>query len=279
MATKYVLITGASKGIGRATALHLAKHGFEVFAGVRNPADGEALKREAPERLTPIILDVTKQEQILDAAKAVAKIVGNVGLYGLVNNAGMAASAPLEFIPMDDFRSQIEINLTGQVAVTQAFLPLIRMAKGRIVNISSIGGRIATSMLGAYNASKFALEAITDVLRQELKPWGIEVISIEPGAIATPIWESGVATADAMAARMSPKAGEYYQAQIAKSRAWAANAAQNGLPPEKAAEVIARALTAARPKTRYCVGRDAQIGTAIIARLPDRLRDRLMAGR
>lgn len=277
MATKFVLITGASKGIGRATALYLAKQGFEVFAGVRNPADGETLKRDASERLTPIILDVTNQEQILDAAKAVAKIVGGAGLYGLVNNAGMAASAPLEFIPMDDFRSQIEINLTGQVAVTQAFLPLIRPAKGRIVNISSIGGRIASPTLGAYNASKFALEAITDTLRQELKPWGIEVISIEPGAIATPIWETATATADAMAQRMSPKAGEYYGTQIAKSRAWAANAAQNGLPPEKAAEVIGRALTAARPKTRYCVGRDAQIGTAIIARLPDRLRDRLMA--
>lgn len=279
MSKQYVVITGASKGIGRATALYLDKQGFDVFAGIRNPDDGEELRQHASERFIPLIIDVSIPEQIAAAAEQVQRIVGDSGLYGLVNNAGVATAAPLEFLPIDEFRRQLEVNVVGQLAVTQALLPLIRPAKGRIVNISSVGGRVAGGIIGAYHASKFALEAVTDTLRQELKPWGIEVICIEPGAIATPIWETSAAAGDKLLARMSPKVNELYGAALDKMRAASAEMAQNGLPPQKVAEVIEQALTARRPKTRYLVGRDARIGATVIARLPDRLRDRLMAAR
>ncbi len=276
MAEKYVVVTGASKGIGRAAALHLDRMGFHVFAGVRKPADGDALCKEASSRMTPLLIDVSDGEQIARAAEQVGKVVGQGGLAGLVNNAGVAVAAPIEFIPIDDLRHQLEVNLIGQVAVTQAMLPYVRLAHGRIVNISSIGGRIAGPMLGAYSASKFALEAINDALRQELLPWGIEVIAVEPGAIATPIWETSLAAADEIEKRMPQKVKTYYQAAIDKARANAAKSAKDGAPAELVAAAIAHALTADRPKTRYLVGRDAQFVANIILRLPTRLRDRLM---
>ncbi len=274
-----ILITGAAKGIGRATALHLDKQGFTVLAGVRSTADADSLRQAASSRLHTIQLDITNAEQIATLHDTVAKIVGQNGLAGLVNNAGIAVAAPLEFVPIDEFRRQIEVNLTSQLAVTQAILPLLRQTKGRIINVSSIGGRIAGPMLGAYHASKFALEALTDSLRQELAPWGIKVVSIEPGAIATPIWDSGSQTADRLQSQMSSQAQTYYAAAFEWARNFAKNSVANGLPPERVAEVIHTALTTTRPRTRYPVGRDAQIGTHIIARLPDRLRDRLMAAR
>lgn len=280
MSTQYVVITGASKGIGRATALYLDKKGFHVFAGVRNADDGKSLCESASDRLIPLIIDVTNSEQIAHAADQVKRTIGEAGLFGLVNNAGIVAAAPLEFIPVDEVRLQLEVNVVGQLAVTQAFLPMIRQARGRIVNISSIGGRIAGGMLGAYHASKFALEALTDSLRVELRPWGIEVISIEPGQIATPIWETSAAVTDnRLLPRMSPKVNDYYKAPIDKIRVTAATAAAKGLPPEKVAEVIEQALTSARPKTRYLVGTDAKIVGHIISHLPDRLRDRVLASR
>ena len=186
-----VLISGASKGIGRATALHLDAKGFTVIAGVRKKEDAESLRSAASGRLKSVILDITNRDQILEAARMVKDIVGAAGLDGLVNNAGIAVPAPLEFIPIDEFRRQIEVNLIGQLALTQALVELLRTAKGRIINISSVGGRISGPMLGAYHASKFAIEALTDTLRQELAPWHIRVASIEPGAVATPIWEAG----------------------------------------------------------------------------------------
>jgi NAD(P)-dependent dehydrogenase (short-subunit alcohol dehydrogenase family) len=277
MSNRYVVVTGASKGIGRATALLLDKHGFTVFAGVRNPADGQALQKEASSRLKPIQLDVTDAGQIKAAADEVAQIVGSEGLAGLVNNAGVAVGAPLEFIPIDEMRWQLEVNVVGQVAVTQAFLALIREARGRIVNVSSIGGRIAGPTIGAYHASKFALEAITDTLRSELNPWGIEVISIEPGGVRTPIWESSTAHASQIIAKMPPQFHKLYPGMAAAAKKLAANSTTGGIPPEKVAEVIERAMTTPRPKTRYLVGPDARFVGTIIARLPDRIRDRLFA--
>jgi NAD(P)-dependent dehydrogenase (short-subunit alcohol dehydrogenase family) len=274
-----VVITGASKGIGRATALHLDRKGFTVLAGVRSTADGDSLCKEASPRLQPIVLDITNAAHITQAAETVRKVVGDNGLDGLVNNAGIAVAAPLEFLPIDEFRRQIEVNLTAQLAVTQALLPHIRQAKGRIINISSVGGRIAGGMLGAYHASKFALEALTDVLRQELSPWGIEVVSIEPGAIATPIWDTSTGVADRLQEQMPAQGREYYAKGIAGARHFAQQAAKIGLPPERVAEVVEQALTANRPRTRYTVGRDARIGSAILARLPDRMRDWVMARR
>jgi NAD(P)-dependent dehydrogenase (short-subunit alcohol dehydrogenase family) len=273
------VITGASKGIGRATALYLDGKGHTVLAGVRATVDGDSLRQAASPRLQPLLIDITNAAQVAQAAQTVAQIVGASGLDGLVNNAGIAVAAPLEFVPMDEFRRQIEVNLTSHLMVIQAFLPLIRQAKGRIINISSIGGRIAGQMLGAYHASKFAIEALTDTLRQELAPWQIEVVSIEPGAIATPIWESSINTADALVAKMPAQAGEYYAGPWAAARAQAASAMKNGLPPEHVAWVVEQALTARWPRTRYAVGVDAQIGTGLLAKLPDRWRDWMMGRR
>ncbi len=274
-----VLVTGASTGIGRATALHLGARGFTVFAGVRKIIDGESLVAEATEsgQIVPLILDVTHPQQIAAAADAIA--ASGLPLVGLVNNAGIAAAAPLEFVPIDEFRQQLEVNVVGQLAVTQAVLPLLRTAKGRIVNITSVGGLIAGTMLGPYHASKFALEAMTDTLRAELKPWGIEVVAIEPGQIATPIWATSAARADRMAEEMPGEAAELYCRLIAGAKAAAAAAAVDGLPPVEVAKAVTAALTARRPRTRYRVGVDAKVGAALIARLPDRVRDRLLAGR
>jgi NAD(P)-dependent dehydrogenase (short-subunit alcohol dehydrogenase family) len=279
-----VLVTGASTGIGRATALMLARSGFSVFAGVRKPQDAESLVAESlvAERagaLTPLIIDVTDGATIAAGAEVIEKSVGASGLAGLVNNAGIAAAAPLEFVPIDDFRRQLEVNVTGQLAVTQAVLPLLRVGRGRIVNITSIGGLIAGPMLGPYHASKFALEALTDTLRIELAPWGIHVVAVEPGQIATPIWATSSATSDRMLAGSEDASHALYGERIAGARAMATRAAAEGISPDRVAEVILRALTVKRPRTRYPVGTDAKIGSAIIAKLPDRLRDRLMVAR
>lgn len=271
-----VLVTGASTGIGRATALLLDANGWTVFAGVRRVEDGASLASEASDRLAPVILDVTKSGEIAKAAKKITNAVGERGLNGLVNNAGTAHAAPLEFVPLQSFRDQLEVNLVGQLAVTQALLPLLRAARGRIVNVTSIGGLIAGTMLGPYNASKFGLEALTHVLRQELSPWGMEVIAIEPGQIATPIWATSSSRSDDI---VSPQATAMYRDKIAGARRMAENAAAKGLPPIEVAKVIEKALTAKRPKTRYPVGSDAKIGATLIARLPDRARDRIFAGR
>jgi len=274
-----VLVTGASTGIGRETALLLAKNGFTVFAGVRRASDGEALAEAASGSLVPLLIDVTNASQIAEAASMITERVGASGLAGLVNNAGIATATPLEFVPIDDLRHQLDVNVVGQVAVTQAMLPLLRLARGRIINVTSIGGLIAGQMLGPYNASKFALEAITHVLRQELAPWGIEVIAIEPGQIATPIWGTASANSDRMLASLPPIVEEYYGERMAGARRMAAKAAAEGLPPIEVARVIERALTAKRPKTRYPVGTDAKLGAALIARLPDRQRDKLFGAR
>jgi len=274
-----IVVTGASKGIGRATALLLDKQGFTVLAGVRSQADGDQLRQAASSRLQPVIVDITNPAQVAQLAETVRQVVGQNGLDGLVNNAGIAVAAPLEFLPMDEFRRQIEVNLTGHLMVIQALLPCIRQAKGRIINISSIGGRLAGPMLGPYHASKFALEGLNDTLRQELAPWGIKVVSIEPGAIATPIWETGTTTADRILTQMPALAQTYYGKGMAGARAFAGRATKTGLPAERVAEVIAEALTSSKPRTRYPVGTDAKVGTRFISFLPDNLRDWMLARR
>src|SRR5436190_20383212 len=187
-----VVITGASTGIGKTCALRLDRLGFQVFAGVRRTEDGETLKRQASQRLTPITIDVTDSGSIAAAASMVATAVGDAGLQGLVNNAGIAVACPLEFLPISLLSQQLEVNVTGQIDVTQVFLPLLRAGNGRIVNMGSISGRMAYPLLGPYCASKFALEALTASLRMELRPWHIPVSIIEPGAIATPIWSKAL---------------------------------------------------------------------------------------
>jgi NAD(P)-dependent dehydrogenase (short-subunit alcohol dehydrogenase family) len=274
---KSVLITGASTGIGRATALHLDRAGWLVFAGVRKEEDAASLREAGSERLAPLILDVTDAAQIAAAAERIGEEVGEAGLDGLVNNAGIGVMGPLETIPLDDFRRQIDVNLTGQVAVTQAMLPLIRRATGRVVFVSSAGGRMALPFGGPYHAAKFGLEAVADSLRQELRPWGIEVAVIEPGSIDTPIWERAIQSYEEMAARAPAAQAELYGKRLANLQQGAMKTAARGIPPEKAAKAIADALTARRPRTRRRVGLDAN-GQILLRRLlPDRALDRLLA--
>lgn len=247
-----------------------------MFAGVRRQADADSLLAEASGNVVPVLIDVSDPTAIAAAVETVTAQVGGAGLDGLVNNAGIAAAAPLEFIPIDEFRNQLEVNVVGQLAMVQAFLPLLRLARGRIVNITSIGGLVAGATLGAYHASKFALEAITDTLRVELAPWGIQVSAVEPGAIATPIWATSSDRSDRMLGG-SAEAERLYGPAIAAAKAGAAKSARDGLPPDAVAKVIEKALTASRPRTRYPVGADAKIGSALVTKLPDRLRDRLLA--
>jgi NAD(P)-dependent dehydrogenase (short-subunit alcohol dehydrogenase family) len=271
-----VLVTGASSGIGEACARRLTSAGFRVFAGVRKPQDGERLRADIP-AVTPVILDVVDADSIARAAGEVSDAVGARGLAGLVNNAGIAVPAPLEYQPIDDFRRQIEVNLIGQVAVTQAFIPLLRTARGRIVNVSSIGGRVAVPLLGAYAASKFALEGFSDVLRRELRPWGIRVAVMEPGTIATPIWDKGIASGDELNATMPAEAQQAYGKLIAFVREASVAGARDGLPPDAVAKDVEHALTARKPRTRYLVGREAK-SRGILARLvPDRMLDAAIA--
>ncbi|MGH2405998.1 MAG: SDR family oxidoreductase [bacterium] len=272
-----VVVTGASTGIGRACALRLDRLGFQVFAGVRKDGDGKALKKKARGNLTPVRLDVTDDAAIVAAAETVGNAVGEEGLLGLVNNAGVAMPGPLEFLPLEDLRSQMEVNVIGQVAVTQAFLPLLRKGSGRIVNIGSIGGRMATPFLGAYSASKFAMEALTDSLRMELKPWGIHVSLIEPGDIDTPMWDKGQSAADVLLDKLPAHGRKLYDPAVGAMRQAAEKSAQGASPPSAVAKAVVHALTAEKPKTRYVVGTNARI-QAVVARLvPDGMKDWLVA--
>ncbi|MEZ4619110.1 MAG: SDR family oxidoreductase [Caldilineaceae bacterium] len=279
MTERYVIVTGAAQGIGRATTLHLAAQGFHLFAGVRKLADGDTLVAAGGTAVMPILLDVTDPAQIVAAADQVRTVVGAAGLAGLINNAGVAIAGPLEFMPLDALRNQLEVNVVGQIAVTQAFLPLIRQGNGRIINISSMAGRVAGPGTGPYHASKFALEALTDTLRQELAPWAIDVVSIQPGVINTPIWEKSLARARQMVAALPDAAHRLYGPQMVQQLARSEQQRDRGIPAERVAAIVSNALTATRPRTRYQVGFDALIAVNLVARLPDRWRDWLLARR
>jgi NAD(P)-dependent dehydrogenase (short-subunit alcohol dehydrogenase family) len=272
-----VVVTGASSGIGRASALHLDELGFTVFAGVRKDADAESLRSQGSERLEPLSIDVADEGSVTDAAARVSEAVGERGLAALVNNAGISVVGPLEFLPLEELRRQLEVNLVGQVAVTQALLPELRKANGRIVFISSIGGRLSSPFMTPYHASKWAIEATADALRLELKPWEIDVALVEPGSIDTRIWDKGQAQADEIESGMGERGRELYGRQIAAAREAARRTAADGIPPERVAEVVGRALTADRPRTRYLVGRDAKVAARVRRLLPDRVFDRLLA--
>ncbi|MGH7460164.1 MAG: SDR family oxidoreductase [Longimicrobiales bacterium] len=274
----FVLITGASKGIGQACALRLAARGHVVFAGIRRPGDGAVLHDHCGSAIVPLILDVTNERQVEAAAAAIAERVGPEGLAGLVNNAGIALAGPLEFLPISELRRQFDVNVFGQIAVTQALLPLLRRARGRIVNIGSIAGRSSLPITGAYAASKHALEALSDALRVELMPWGIQVAIVEPGVIATPIWQTSIETAEHTLSQLPPSAREYYGRVMDGLKRRALGGALRGLPPERVAAAVEHALFARKPRTRYVVGRDARV-RLLLQKLPDRWRDRLIARR
>jgi NAD(P)-dependent dehydrogenase (short-subunit alcohol dehydrogenase family) len=270
-----VLVTGASTGIGRATALRLDEAGWRVFAGVRKSEDAESLQGTASPQLTPVSLDVTDPQQIVDVAALVERESEN-GLDGLVNNAGVAIPGPLETIPLEDFRRQLEVNLVAYVAMTQALLPQIRRAEGRVVFVSSIGGRVAFPFAGAYHAAKFATEAVGDVFRQELRPWNLKVLIIEPGSIDTPIWERGQRKGEEIEAK-SPNTTLLYGAAIEKFRKLIEDTAERGIPPEKVAKAISHALESSRPKSRYLVGLDAKVQARLQPLIPTSLFDRIIA--
>jgi len=272
-----VMITGASSGIGMECALYLDKRGYRVFAGVRKASDGEALTKAASPRLSPVIMDVTDAKSISDAAIQVTEALGAVPLFGLVNNAGIGVGGPVEFLASAELRRQLEVNLVGPLAVIQAFMPMLRRSRGRIVNISSIGGKVATPFLSPYCASKFALEALSDCLRAELKPWGIEVSIVEPGAIKTRIFEKARGSVDDILRALPPDGVRYYGQEIDIMRNLIAMQARSAVPAERVAKVVEHALTARRPHARYLVGVDAKMMAFLHWILPARTFDGLFA--
>jgi short-subunit dehydrogenase len=265
-----VVITGASTGIGRATAVHLAQKGFDVLAGVRtHAASGELLDAA---RVEPVLVDITEPAQV----RALAERVGDRPLAGLVNNAGVSVSGPLEFMPLDELRRQLEVNLVAHVGVTQTLTEALRRGRGRIVNIGSVGGRVALPFLGAYAASKSALWSISEALRGELRPWGVHVAIVEPGAIATEIWRKGPDGIAATAAALGPRGEELYGGAVGRVDEISAAISRTAIPPERVAGAVHHALTARRPRDRYLVGRDARIQVTA-RRLGFRLFDRAVA--
>lgn len=265
-----IVITGASTGIGRACAERFDRLGWRVFAGVRKPADGDALRDGASDRMTPVTIDVTLQETIEQAADVVRDTVGDAGLQGLVNNAGIGVGGPVEGLKIEDLRRQFEVNLFGQVAVSQAFLPMLRAGGGRIVNMSSIAGKVAQPFMAPYCASKHALEAFTDSMRQELKPWQIHVAAVEPGVIETPIWDKAQEQASAAEASASPAIERLYGESTRRLREILEKLPNQGIPAERVADAVEHAILAKKPRTRYPVGKDAKIGIRLRRLLSDR---------
>lgn len=274
---KYVLITGASSGIGQASCFMLSENGFKVFAGVRKKSDAETLQEK--ENIIPVFIDVNDHGSVDRAFSEVSQICGEDGLFALVNNAGVAVAGPLEFLSIDKFRFQMETNVIGQVKVTQAFLPLIRLGAGRIINISSIAGFTAFPFNGAYCASKHAIEAITDCLRRELSPWKIPVCAISPGVIKTNIWERSLNLLDECMSEMPEGAKKYYapfcEPLIEKTRK---KVAKNAIFPENVAKVVLKAITVKNPAPRYLAGKDAEFLNKIKF-LPKKLLDTVICTR
>ena len=268
-----VVVTGASTGIGAATARELAGRGFHVLAGVRRDADADALRAE---RIEPLILDITAAADVAAVADRVASDPLRRGLRAVVNNAGIAVNAPVEVLPMADWRRQFEVNLFGHIAVTQALLPALLASRGTVVNISSAGGRVAMATYGAYAGAKFALEAVSDALRREVAGLGVHVVVVEPGAVITEMAGRGIATADRLAAAMTPDQHGRYDDLMGAVTAQARGFTKDGVSAEHAARVIADAATAPAPHTRYTVGRDAAVIVGLARVFPDRFLDRLL---
>ncbi len=266
-----VLVTGAGRGIGRATALRLAAGGWDVVAGVRRAQDGEALAGEGGERIVPVQLDVTDSDQVAALGSALP-----ARLEGVVNNAGVVVPGPVESVPVDELRRQIEINLIGQAAVTQAVMKQVRAARGRVVFVSSLSGRVATPMMGAYNASKFALEGLADSLRMEVRPWGVRVVLVEPGQVNTDIWQGAERAFDEAVAGLAPLQRELYRKHIEGWRKVIPLSQRMAAPVDDVAATIERALTARRPRARYVVGAGPRVQGVLSALTPTSVRDTLL---
>jgi NAD(P)-dependent dehydrogenase (short-subunit alcohol dehydrogenase family) len=263
-----VLITGASRGIGRATTLWLAARGWDVFAGVRTPEDGAALVAPASGRITPVQIDITDEQQV-----AALDGVLPSSLNAVVNNAGIVVAGPLEAVPVSELRRQLEINVVGQAAVTQAVLPRLRASRGRLVFVSSVSGLIATPMFGPYSASKFALEAMVDALRMEVKPWGIGVSLVLPAQTDTDLWRHAEQDLDEATASLTPAHRELYAKHIAGFRKTIPRSVRAAAPVDGVAATIEKALTASRPRARYVVGTSARAQAIFARALPTSVRD------
>ncbi|HTW85049.1 MAG TPA: SDR family NAD(P)-dependent oxidoreductase [Candidatus Sulfotelmatobacter sp.] len=270
MSERAVLVTGASTGIGLATVEELVRRGFVAYAVVRGQVDAHRLGA-LDERIRPLVFDVTDRAAIAAAADQVRTAA--LPLYGVVNNAGVALGGPLEYLPLDTLRRQLEINVIGAMAVTQAFLPFLRETHGRLVFVGSISGRLAVPFVGPYSASKFALRALSDALRLELRAAGVQVSLIEPGSVKTPIWEKARASRQAVLDALPPLAIAHYGPQLENLFASTAEQERTGMPVERVSAAILRALTDRKPRAKYLVGGSARAGS-VIAILPDPLRER-----
>lgn len=272
-----IVVTGASTGLGRACALWLARNeGFAVVGTVRRPEDGERLVADSGGKVAAVRLDVTDPASVESAASEVVGLVGDRGLAGLVNNAGIVVAGPLEFLPLADFRRQLDVNVTGLLATTQAFLPLLRRARGRIVNLSSTSGRLSFPMIGPYAASKFAVEALSDALRLELHAFGIHVAIVQPGPVDTPIWDRAAEDSARIEAELPEAARTYYADLYEGFRRESRRSRRRAVPADDVARAVAHALTAPRPRTRYLVSRRRFLYRVFLPLLPDRWRDRLL---
>ena len=268
-----VIVTGASTGIGAATARELARRGFHVLAGVRRDRDADAIRGPGVE---PVIIDITNPDHIEALAARVHGDPQGTPVRALVNNAAIQANVPIEAFAIDEWRNMFEVNLFGQVAVTQALLPALIRSSGRVVNISSVGGKVAMATYGPYAGTKFALEAVSDSLRRELAPSGVRVVVVEPGAVRTEMLGRAIATADELVSAMTPEQSQRYGPLVHAVNAQAVSSTKSGQPAEAAAKVIATAITARRPRTRYTVGRDAALITRMVRLLPDWVLDRVL---
>jgi NAD(P)-dependent dehydrogenase (short-subunit alcohol dehydrogenase family) len=282
---RHVVITGSSTGLGRACSLHLARRGWRVFAGVRRTQDGEALRNQAADaapRLEPVIVDVADAASIADAAASIGEATRGQGLAGLVNNAGISVAGPVELVPLPDWRRQFEVNFFGHISVTQAMLPLLRVfaaanpgpSPARIVMMSSIAGRLGQPILGPYCSSKYALEAMSDALRVELRAQRIGVSLVEPGAIQSEIWRKGLE--DAATKDLSDPAAQPYMELVNGLKAAAARAAEVAVPAVRVALAVERCLTSARAPTRVLVGADAKVAATAKSLLPSRFMDSVL---
>lgn len=274
--SRTVLVTGTSTGIGAACAERLADAGWTVFAGVRRVQDGERLAGEISGDVRPVLLDVTDARHISAVAAQLEVELGAAGLDALVNNAGLAEGAPIELLTIDEWRRHFEVNVFGLVEVTRAFLPLLLRAEGRVVNIGSVAGRVGMALAGPYCAGKHAVEAISEVLRLEVEPLGMRVVCVEPGEVATAIWDKSAVRVESVVRDAPPEVLSRYDRQLDTMYGFVSEGARRGIAPMRVAEVVHRALTEERPRLRYLVGPDAAL-VGLIDRLPDRLRRRALA--
>lgn len=265
-----VLVTGAARGIGRSIATHLANGGWDVVAGVRTERDAEDVAAIGP-RISGVILDVTNEAQIAEMAESLAP-----HLDAVVNNAGIVVNGPMETVSSDEWRKQLEVNVIGQLAVTRALLPRLRESRGRVVFISSVNGQLAMPLIGAYSASKFALEAAAHAMRMELRPWGIRVVIVEPAQTDTDMWRTADSLVDVAEAEMSPEHRALYARHTAGFRKIIPLSQRMAVSPEKVSAVVEHALTSRRPRARYVVGIGPKLQAGLMTNLPAGLRDRVL---